>query len=410
MFRISRALACAIVFFGAGCHHAGTISSGAGSLEKVESFLSEHADAIVLRASEKTAGTTSSVVVSPRLQGRIMTMSVGPLPSTGFVPMKTIMEGETHPHMNNFGGLDRFWIGPEAGAYGIYFPPDAEYTRETWQVPPAFDVGPFPVVSQNENQILLERDMEVQNYLKVRFNARVRRAVGIIEASTLPGEIGVDLPADVHYVGCYSANTMTNTGTTTWDRATGLIGIWILGMFNASPSCVVIAPFDRDAEGVLFNDEYFGKVSEETPERLKVVADAVVFRADAQRTGKFGFSQKRTLGIAGSFDFSSNLLTIVKFTVPEEPSDYGNSTWVKNQPNPYGGDAFQSYNHGDNAAPFYELESASPVKALAPGGSVSHRHATFQFQGSYKSMKDLAKTLLSVDLEAVKNAMFPDKK
>ena len=53
---------------------------------------------------------------------------------------------------------------------------------------------------------------------------------------------------------------------------------------------------------------------------------------------------------------------------------------MKEQPHPYGGDAFFSYNNGvadregDVAeAPFFELESASPEQPLGPGESVRHR-------------------------------------
>ena len=45
-------------------------------------------------------------------------------------------------------------------------------------------------------------------------------------------------------------------------------------------------------------------------------------------------------------DFGKNLLTIIKFDVPPSPERYGNATWVEEQPQPYGGDAFFSYNNG----------------------------------------------------------------
>ena len=276
-------VACGVFVLVAGCKSG---SGGVLDVDEVTNLLETHADIVTLSATEESAGGQGVVVISPQLQGRIMTMSLGPVSSTGYVPAKTIMEGEVHPHMNNFGGLDRFWIGPEAGSYGIYFPPGAEFTRDTWQVPSDFDTGPFPVTSQDATRVVMERDMEVQNFLRVIFNVRVRREVGIIEASSLSNEIGVALPDDVHYVGCYSANQMTNIGTTTWDSATGLIGIWILGMFNPGTNCVVIAPFDPTVSGPVFNDEYFGKVSEASPDRLQVVDDAVGCKADAASEGK----------------------------------------------------------------------------------------------------------------------------
>jgi hypothetical protein len=48
-------------------------------------------------------------------QGRIFTMQVGSVESTGLVNLDAIRAGETSTQFNNFGGLDRFWLGPEAG-------------------------------------------------------------------------------------------------------------------------------------------------------------------------------------------------------------------------------------------------------------------------------------------------------
>ncbi len=372
--------------------------------------LAQPGDLVMLRDGDAT------VIVSPRLQGRIMTMMAKNLPPSGFVPLQTIQEGEVHPHMNNFGGIDRFWIGPEAGQYGIYFPPGAEFNRDTWQVPAAFDTGKFPVALQTEHNVVMERDMAVTNYLGTVFHVKVIREIGIITAGELPlaRELGIELPEGVSYVGAYSDNRMTNNGRQTWSKESGLIGIWILGMLDASDASCIIAPIKPAAAGPQFNDEYFGKVSEEAPERIKVVDSAVVFRGDARRVGKFGLRQARTTGRAGSYDFETNVLTIVRFSLPEDPHLYGNSMWQKNQAEPYGGDAFQSYNNG-GATPgelaadaFYELESASPVLPLRPGESVEHRHATYQFRGSYAQMRSLAQETLGVDLDRVRDALLGD--
>ena len=401
-------VACAIV---------GSTATGCRFLSSSQSFDAVQSELTKLAGATRLEGDVgSAVLVSPKLQGRIMTMRVGSGESTGFVPLKTIGEGETHDHFNNFGGLDRFWIGPEAGQYGVYFPPGAkEFTRDNWQVPADFDRGIFAPSAVSDDAVTMSRDMIVTNLGGVEFQVRVERTVGVLKAADLSKELGVSLPEGVAYAGCYSANRMTNIGARSWDPESGLIGIWILGMFAASDEAVVIAPFhagdDKDL-GPAFNDEYFGKVSVDTPDRLKVVDNAVLFKGDARKVGKFGLSQKRTKGVAGSFDFGKNLLTVVEFTLPETPERYGNSTWVNPQPDPYGGDAFQSYNNGDDTKPgevagddFYELESASPVRALKSGESIDHRHATHQFQGSREAMAVLAKSLLGVDLQKVQESM-----
>lgn len=344
-------------------------------------------------------------------------MKVGSIESTGLVNVAQILEGETNPNFNNFGGLDRFWLGPEAGQFGLYFEPGVDFDRKIWKVPPAFDQGPFPVVSQSETRVVMQRDMEVLNYSGTKFSVRVEREVGVIPEDAIPAELGVTLPTGVSYVGAYSTNTIKNSGSTPWKEETGLVGVWILGQFNPSDDTVIIGPFRPGpaAEfGPRFTDDYFGDLSDESPDRFKVLGNAVLFRADARREGKFGISQQRSTGFAGSIDFDQGLLTIVKFDLPSMPERYANSSWVKNQPEPYKGDALQSYNAGpddkDSAklapVPFYELESTSPVRALAPGDSIRHTHSTYHFQGDLVKLAPMARQILGVELGAVKEAML----
>ena len=115
--------------------------------------------------------TGSKVLVSPGLQGRIMTAKVGSVESTGLVPQKTISEGETHEHFNNFGGIDRFWLGPEAGQYGVYFPKGAKaLPRDNWQVPASFDKGAFEVIEKTERKVQLRKKIDVTNLLGVELS------------------------------------------------------------------------------------------------------------------------------------------------------------------------------------------------------------------------------------------------
>jgi hypothetical protein len=344
-------------------------------------------------------------------------MKVGSVESTGLINAAAIAKGDTDPQFNNFGGLDRFWLGPEGGQFGLYFEPGVDFTREIWKVPAGFDKGPFQVVSHNDSRVVMTRDMEVMNYSGARFQVKVDREVGVIKSDALASELGVNLPEGVKFAGAYSANTITNSGKEAWKLDTGLVGVWILGQFNPSDSTVILGPFRPGSEaelGPAFNDEYFGKVSELTPERLKVVKNTVLFRADSRREGKFGISQKRSTGLAGSIDFEHRLLTIVKFDVPPIPERYANSTWVKIQAEPYRGDALQSYNAGptvkDSAelapVPFYELESTSPVRPLQSGEQIRHHHATYHFQGDIQKLAPIARQLLGVELQAVKESML----
>lgn len=407
-------MACLILPVGCDMFQEKVATSSDGAKETFEGtteLIKRNSQPVVLPGDGK-----SRVLVSPRLQGRILTVKVGSVESTGLVNTSAILKGETDPHFNNFGGMDRFWLGPEGGQFGLYFPPGADFNRQTWKVPPAFDAGPYPVSSSDSSKVVMARDMEVANYRGTKFTVHVDREVGVLKGQNLPSELGVTLPADVQYAGAYSVNTIMNSGNEEWRLESGLIGIWILGQFNPSDSTIIIGPFKpgSDAElGPAFNDDYFGKVSVDAPDRLKVLGNAVLFRADARRVGKFGISQQRTTGLAGSFDFEKSLLTIVKFDVPQTAERYGNSSWVKIQPEPFKGDVLQSYNNGVEGkpgelaeVPFYEIESTSPVRPLKPGESLRHRHMTHHFQGDIQKLAPIAKQLLGVDLAAVKQAML----
>ncbi len=120
-----------------------------------------------------SAKNAMKVLVSPAHQGRIFTMQVGSVESTGLVNLDAIRAGETSTQFNNFGGLDRFWLGPEAGQFGLYFEPGAELTRDVWRVPADFDRGPFRVVSSDASRVVMTRDIEVTNYSGTRFRVRV---------------------------------------------------------------------------------------------------------------------------------------------------------------------------------------------------------------------------------------------
>jgi len=86
---------------------------------------------------------------------------------------------------------------------------------------------------------------------------------------------------------------------------------------------------------------------------------------------------------------------------------YVNSKW-EIQKEPYKGDVINSYNDGPlrdgtQLGPFYEIESSSPAKELAPGQTQEYHQTTCHFQGDYGSLKELAKQLLGVNLDEAKN-------
>src|SRR5690242_16082352 len=94
-------------------------------------FLSEHVQTIVLTDADGHA----QVAVVPAYQGRVMTSTTGGAagPSFGFINRELIASGKFLPHMNAFGGEDRFWLGPEGGQFALFFKKGDPFDLEHWQ-------------------------------------------------------------------------------------------------------------------------------------------------------------------------------------------------------------------------------------------------------------------------------------
>ena len=219
--------------------------------------------------------------------------------------------------------------------------------------------------------------------------------------------LGVELTDGLRIVGYETDNQITNTGDDAWKSDTGLLSIWMLGMYNPSPKTTVVIPFkggDESSLGPKVNDTYFGKVP---PEYLKVEEDKLFFRGDGTRRGKIGITPQRSKGIAGSYDAEGKVLNIVTYNVQASPDGFVNSMWEL-QDEPYAGDVINSYNDGSPEpgkpplGPFYELETSSPAAALKPGQTMKHVQRTFHIQGSEEELNPLAERLLGVSLKDVK--------
>ena len=219
------------------------------------------------------------------------------------------------------------------------------------------------------------------------------------------------LPEEVRLVGYETDNRITNEGASAWTPATGLLSIWMLGMYNPSPKTTVVIPFKAGSEealGPAVNDTYFGKVPSAY---LRVSDDVLFFRGDGTRRGKIGISPARSQGIAGSYDAEGGVLTVVTYNLQEAPHGFVNSMW-EHQDRPYAGDVINSYNDGppepgaDPLGPFYELETSSPAAALAPHDTMRHVQRTWHVQGTEEALDPLARAWLGVDLQTIKSA-FP---
>jgi hypothetical protein len=138
---------------------------------------------------------------------------------------------------------------------------------------------------------------------------------------------------------------------------------------------------------------------------LKITPTAVVFLADGKHRSKIGTSQRRARPVAGSIDLQRHCLTLVHFSMPDDPTNYSylNNNWGR-QKHPYVGDVFNSYNDGPPApgkpalGGFYELETLSPAAQLPAGKSLSHVHTTFHIVGDPATLAKLANAALGTEL------------
>jgi len=363
-------------------------------------FLEQHTKVIVLRSP-----SGAQVVVAPDYQGRVMTSTTGAKGEAGFgwIGRDAVAGGKRQPHMNVFGGEDRFWLGPEGGQYALFFKPGDPFDLDHWQTPEPIDWGPWDVAAQTAASAAFTKRMELVNHSGTRFSLDVRRTVSLLAERDVAARLRTPALKDVRVVAFESVNTVTNRGKTAWEPAGGLVSIWILGQFAPSPSTTIAIPFAQGPErtlGPIVNDAYFGKVP---ADRLQVKDGVIRFRGDGQYRSKIGLSPLRATDTAGSYDAAAHVLTIVQFTKPGGQREYVNSMW-ETQKAPYRGDALNSYNDGPlgpgkpGLGPFYELESSSPALRLAPGARYTHVHRTFHFQGTEAALDPIARAVLNVGL------------
>jgi len=382
--------------------------AGAATFGDDAAFLKSHTELIVLSDKQDQA----RVAISPDWQGRVMTSTAegDAGPSFGWINRELIASGKLLPHMNAFGGEDRFWMGPEGGQFSIFFAPGAKFEFADWQTPAIFDTLPFNVVKRSPSQAIFGAEFGLTNYSGTRFAVRVSRTVRLLGTAAAWKKLGVRPDQDVSMVAYETDNRITNAGKNAWKKETGLLSVWILGMFNPSPSATIVVPIKSGPEaelGTKVTSDYFGSIP---PERLVVKDDVVFLKADGKFRSKIGISPKRSKAVLGSYDADNKVLTVVQFSQPAGVTDYVNSLW-KLQDNPYGGDAANSYNDGPATpgakpmGPFFELESSSPAAALAPGKSLTHVHRTLHLSGPESALDAVAQATLGVSLSAIKTAL-----
>jgi hypothetical protein len=400
---------------GAATAHGQEVKGKPMSYGQVREFLAKHTQLV-----ELTNADGARVALCPEWQGRVMTSTCGGMEgqSFGFVNSEYITEGKLNPHFNNYGGEERLWFSPEGGQFSLWFKPGVKQTLDDWYTPPAFNEGAWRVVSGPNAPVRMAVAMKLQNTSATQFQLDVSREVRLLGASDIGRLLGESAAKavgrkGVKMVAYETVNQLTNRGRP-MSKEQGLVSIWILGMMNSGPQTVTIVPYKPGPEselGPVVKSDYFGPVP---PERLKVLPGVVLFRCDGECRSKIGVPQRRARNVLGSIDFQGGVLTLVSFTMPDDPTKqlYMNNQWGGPHAEPYTGDVVNSYNDGPPApgkkglGPFYEIESLSPAKILKTGESLEHCHRTIHVQADLPTLDTLAKELLGVDLETVRKEML----
>ena len=362
-------------------------------------FLKAKDSIVVLRNNEGSG----QIIISPKYQAKVFTSTAnGEMGrSFGWVNYKAFDLKEPDPHMNAFGGEDRLWLGPEGGKFSLFFKSGTTQVFDNWHTPAAVDHESWKLDSADSKNASLSKITTMQNYAGTELNIKLDRNIHILENTDIAQMLGITLDTTVKAVGFSTATSITNAGTTAWDKTTGAPCLWNLDMFTPSPSVVIVVPYELNTTGKIATTDYFGQIP---PDRVKMVNGTLFFKADGKSRGKLGMPPNRIKKYAGSYDAANNVLTLITYDF-DTKATYLNQEW-KTDKDPFVGDAVNAYNDGPLAngtqmGPFYEIESVSPAAFLAPNEKLTHKHSVFHFTGSKDGLNAIAIKTLGVSLKDI---------
>ena len=266
------------------------------------------------------------------------------------------------------------------------------------------------MVARDATHIEFKKEAELTNRAGSKLRIRIARTLRLLDKPAIATALKTELPDGLAVVAYRSTNALTNCGDTAWTRDSGLVSIWLLGMFKHGPGVTVVAPL-KDGPGNAVNFDYFGPL---TPERLRTTEKAVFFKADGAYRSKIGVPPARSTGVVGSYDPQRKTLTLLRCEVPAAAASlpYVRSQWMDHSA-PYAGDLINAYNDGAPApgeaplGPFHELETSSPALPLEPGMTLTHLQDTIHLEGDPKLLDPVARAVLGVSLEEITRALTP---
>ena len=141
-------------------------------------FLKRHLEVVLL----STPDDKKQLIIAPSIQGRILTSTSNGMEarSYGWINHELIASKKTAPHINAFGGEDRFWIGPEAGQFGLFFKHGDAFTFENSQVPAVIDTEPFELIHHNSDSAVFRKEAALRNYSDTAFSIRIDRTIRLL--------------------------------------------------------------------------------------------------------------------------------------------------------------------------------------------------------------------------------------
>jgi hypothetical protein len=376
-----------------------TTSPTEGSFSADVEFLKKwDPNLIVLKANN------SNVAVSSKYQAKVFTSTAsgGEGKSMGWINYKAF--GKEDPHMNAYGGENRFWLGPEGNTFSLFFKPGDEMVFENWKTPSPIDTEAWEMTMGNDTSVTMESKMSIRNYADSELKMHTKRIVSLLTDAQIREDLGIEIEG-VNAVAYTTENSITNTGEFPWTKDTGAPCIWILDMFSPSEETTVFIPYKNDAEGIVATTDYFGEIPQD---RILYEKGKLFFKADGRLRGKLGISPNRATNMAGSYDAVNAILTITVFDI-DPKATYLNQEWNLDA-NPYQGDVINAYNDGpledgSQMGPFYELESVSPAAFLAPNETLSHTHTVFHFTGDTARLNQIVEKVFGMNIKEITNAL-----
>jgi hypothetical protein len=377
-------------------------------------LIKKHTQAIVLSSQ----GQPAKVVVTPALQGRVLTSTAGAEKGVAFgwfdrKALATMSIGK--PAVSVLGGEDRLLVGPEGTKFSFFYPAGTELAFPQRKIPGPLDLEGFEVVQTNADSVLMRKNLTLVNRAGNSFAVEIQREVRMLTTMEVQKLFGMMLPDTVKFVAYQTDNRLIHKGGEPWSPDKGLVSLRVLGAQTASPTAVAVVPYHKPAdvpkEEKVFHDNLLGVVPED---RVAQDDNAVYFLADSKELGKVGVISKYSSGVAGSYDPSNKVLTVIHTDKPDGNVAYAGARLDESQPI-LGGESIYLLNEGPlgeggkSRGRFFVLETASPAPALKPGEALRHVQRTVHFQGSPEELDLIIQTTLKTSRERIEAAFDVDE-